>query len=453
MAAQCDIFGNSVGSEPLSAAITLSAAPDKMVINSEIHAMGGSTYERPAPLSLEDVKRHVYLPLSLGIKGFLFWQYRPERLGLESPAWGLTDLEGNMTPWLEAAVKVNAALQENAAVILNASRPRAQVAVLNSKRSQLFDFCVDHRRQMYVYSVKGAYAMSRSRGYATDVVGEAQMTPAFLARYSVLYDPFPYYKDAKTCAVLRQWVENGGTLVAECCFGGYSDDDGLHTTRQPGFGFDKVFGAVEGQATTASHFQNAYGEEWPQAGAAADVVDIVARGAALGAPADETYKGCCFYQSIRPTSANCAVIATFRDGAAAAVCAQYGRGRAIWLGSLVALAYERLGKVENARFLDRLIASFSPVRPEFATSDDRVVCAALSAPEGCLLAVDNQSSRADVAISCDRARLNGAVLKNILGGDAFPIVTVAGDAGGQGSRARVDLAIRPGGIEVFKVCQ
>lgn len=434
LAEQCDIFGNSVGSEPLSAAITLSAAPDKMVINSEIHAVGGSTYARPKLNNLEDMKRHLFLPLSLGIKGFVFWQYRPERLGLESPAWGLTDLEGNMTPWLEAAIRINNALQANSNVILNAARPNAKVAVLNSQRAQLFDFCVDQKSMMYIKSVKGAHAMLRAGGYAVDIVGDRQISEGYLKQYQVIYDPFPYYKDARTCRILKDWVAAGGTLIAESCFGGYSDDDGLHTMAQPGFGFAQVFQAKEAQVTTASSFQNAYDKEWATENADSNLLDIDFSG--------QIYKGYYFYQSMAPQGAQ--VLAAFRDGSPAAVCGRYGQGQAIWIGSLLAYAYEAAGCKENARLCAQLISSHSSVRPEIDTLEADTLCSALTAPEGQLLVADNLSKGDTVTIQAHGTRLAGQKLVNILTGQEISVQEV------QGVQTAV-LPVKPGTIEVYAV--
>lgn len=433
LAELCDLFGNSVGSEPLSAAITLSAAPGKRVINAEIHAVGGSTYDRPKLNGLEDMKRHLFLPLGMGIQGFLFWQYRPERLGLESPAWGLTDLEGKPTPWLEAAARIHRALLPYTNVILHAARQEARVAVVNSQKAQLFDFCVDPGAMLYIRSVKGAHAMLRAAGFAVDVVGDRQISPENLAKYRVIYDPFPYYKDERTCQILRDWVENGGTLIAEACFGGYSDDDGLHTMAQPGFGFEQVFGAREACATTASHFHNAYAAQWSTESADGNLLALHFGG--------ETYRGYRFYQSMEPRGAQ--VLATFADGAPAAVCGQHGKGRAIWMGSLLACAYE-MGCRENARLCARLAAGYSGARPPVTTLEEGGLCSVLDAPEGQLLVVENQAQEAGVSIVAEHLRLRGQTLADILTGEEIPIQRTP-----RGQTAR--LPVRAGGIEVYAV--
>ena len=76
------------------------------------------------------MKRHILIPLAHGIKGFLFWQYRPERLGGESPAWGLTNPDGSPAPWLEPASHIARALLADEEFFLAASPLPAKAALL-----------------------------------------------------------------------------------------------------------------------------------------------------------------------------------------------------------------------------------------------------------------------------------------------------------------------------------
>ena len=52
LAQHCDLFGNSLGSSPFSATTATSASPGKRVINAEIHAIGGDTFNAPPSLRL-----------------------------------------------------------------------------------------------------------------------------------------------------------------------------------------------------------------------------------------------------------------------------------------------------------------------------------------------------------------------------------------------------------------
>jgi len=401
-----------------------------MVINSEIHAVGGSTYDRPILNTMEDMKRHIFVPLSAGIKGFVFWQYRPERATLEAPAWGLTDLAGNDTPWLIAAKKIAKAVLDNADVILNHT-PHAKIGVINSQKGQLFDFCVRPGAQWYVQSVKGAHAMLRAAGYAVDIVSEQQIDPEFLTRYKVLYDPFPYLKDSRSCRILKDWVAGGGTLIAEGCFGGYSYDDGLHTIEQPGFGFEEVFGAKECRVTTVSAFHNAYGN-W-MGDSEQDILPVIKEG--------KVYHGFQFYQALQPTGGE--VLASFEDGTAAIVANRYGKGKGIWIGTLIAYPYEK-GYRNNLQLISELVRNGSEVLPEVTADRLNTVASALVSDEGQLFVVDNSSDTDNVTIQTQRIKVNGNTLVNILTGEEIPVVM-------QNGCATAKLPVKAGSIEAYRV--
>ncbi len=431
VAEDCDLFGNTMGSIPLTASITHSAAPGKMVINSEIHAIGGSTYDRPKFNGMEDMKRHIYGPLAQGIKGFVFWQYRPERLSFEAPAWGLTDLAGNTTPWLDATVKLADAVLKNADIILN-SEPDVQVGVINSQKGQLFDFCARPGGQWYMRSVMGAHAMFRAAGYEADLIGDLQLTPEFLSKYKVLYDPFPYCKDAKTCNVLKEWVKNGGTLIAESCFGGFSSDDGLHTIDQPGFGFAEVFGAEELRVTTAANFTDAYGSSWAEKN----------DNAFLRMRMDgQDYVGFHFYQALRPTTGR--VLATFEDGSAAIVANSYGKGCGVWIGSLAAYSFER-GKKENADLLAALVHGCAGHFPQLLTDRTHTIASLLNAPEGQLVIADNCTAGDGVTVRVKNGILCGSVLRDLMTGDEY----AAGEKDGE---LVFELPIGAGCLNAYRV--
>ncbi len=407
IARECDMFGNSVGSEPLSAAISISAAEGKPVINAEIHAVGGSTYARPKVNTLEDMKRHIFVPLGLGVKGFIFWQFRPERLGLESPAWGLTGMDGKDTPWLKAAVRLHEALKRGAGTILKSAPPECGIAIVADKRSQLFDFCVDCAGQRYTQSIQGACACLRNLGYAPRVVTELQLNPEGLRDISVLYDPFPYYKDKATADAIREWVKGGGVLISEACFGDYDGDEGLSSLTQPGFGFADVFGAEQAYATSASHFANAYDEGWAN-GQGGAPVKVGMEGS--------TYAGELMVQGLSPTSAR--VLARFPDGTAAATLNRYGEGQAVWIGTLPMLAYQH-GHRENSEFLGRILAAAGVDRPALDAGRPGVCATLCAGPEGGYVVVCNESDMDGVRLTDRGGLLRGKVLVDMLTGASY----------------------------------
>lgn len=347
LAAKCDWFGNSLGSFPYTATISKSAAPGKRVISSEIHAVGGTTFGRPIQPDLKILKRHILIPLSRGIKGFCFWQYRPERIGIESPAWGLTNTDGTPSEWLTMSSEINRKLQKHKDAILSSEPEKADVAVVNSLAGQIFCYCADGSGDKYCNSVIGAFDMLHNAGYRCDIVSPDRLTEEGFDGYKLIYLPFPYYLDGRFAEALKKWVNNGGCLISEAFFGGYSADDGLHSTKTPGFGFTEVFGVTEGRVMTASQFRNAYSEKWSADSDSASVPFTCG---------DKELSGYYFSEGLIPDTAE--PVAYFADGVPAVTVNRYGKGIAVMAGTLVGAAKRQ----ENAALID-MIAEKAGVIP------------------------------------------------------------------------------------------
>jgi beta-galactosidase len=344
LAALCDLFGNSVGSHPFAAAVTTSAAPGKTVINAEIHARYGSIYNSPPVLSLEDMKRHILVPLARGVKGFLFWQYRPETLGTESPAWGLTDLDGGETPWLRHAIRINEALQRLAPSISGAATIAADVAVINGTKNQVFDWCAGGDIDRHYKSVLGVFMALYRHNYNVDVVSTENLLDHALATYRVIYYPFPYYVEDAVAERLREYVEGGGTLIAEAFFAGIKESDGLHALRMPGLGFDQVFGVRQGVTTSGAAAFNQYADLAGAARTEHDMLPLALDADLPGISKGSRAWGYRFAEELVPGTAQ--VLGHFDGGRVALTSASYGKGQAIMAGTLLGYVF---GDNENEK--------------------------------------------------------------------------------------------------------
>jgi len=368
LAEQCDLFGNSIGSHPFAAAFNTSCAENKTVINSEIHALGGDTYKRPRIPGFEDIKGHIFVPLARGIKGFIYWQYRPETLGKESPAWGLTDIAGRHTDWLEYSSLICKALQKNADIIATAKPIASEVAIINSYRGQIFDWCASGSTETYSGSVIGLYMALYDAGFNADIIGLEKLTYEKLKRYKVILLPFPYFMDSKTASMLKQWVQEGGFLISEAFFGAVSAENGLHSTSMPGYGFTEVFGVKEGITDTSTGYDNAYTNA-SSGGAGFKPVKIkLERSADIHITEDEI-NGYYFRERLLPETAD--ILGIFEDRSAAVTINKYGKGQAVIIGSLLGFAYYKTGEVKITNLIENL--TLKGGTRQFAVTDKRKV--------------------------------------------------------------------------------
>ena len=384
MAKLCDWFGNSAGSDYMAAAMSVSAAAGKRTINSEIHAAGGSTFARPKAVTFNDIKKHIYIPLSKGIKGFLFWQYRAELLGWEAPAWGMTDLKGGDTPVFESAKRVNEILQKYSAGLNRAKPEKSKIAVIRDHRNEIFTWCADGWLQKYQDSIYGAFSAFHRLNYNVDVITAEQLCEKGLAQYSLVYYPLAYYQSEKVCRALTQYIRSGGMLVCEAFFGAYKAEDNMHSTTIPGYGFDKIFGVAEGESGTASSFMNAYGANWSREDEEKSIIKIKID------DGRESFNASGYYFVEELNADGGKTIGSFPGERSAVVESEYGAGRTIAAGSLMAAAYAKTGDEGTLRYFD-MLAKKAGIVPACIVSQDKIRTDVLRFENGFAVIINNES--------------------------------------------------------------
>lgn len=400
-----DIHGNSLGTNTFSATISVSAAEGKPVISSEVQINGGNIYGRPGISTIKDYKRNVFIPLSKGVKGFQYWQYRPERLGAESPAWGLTNVDGTPANQLQYAVQLNNALQENRDVILSAVPDKPKIAVINGSENQVFTWCITGSTEMYYLSLKGIFDALHDENYNVDIVSTEQLTQEKLSQYKAVFYPFPHYIKNDVAERLKKWVADGGTLVGECFFGAVTSGDGLFAETVPSLGFDEVFGAKEGQVLTSSVFHDPYHDEWSSE-------DIKNSAVSLNLGGEKTINGYYYSEELIPQG-NAQTIAYFSDGRCAAVRNNYGKGSAVILGSLVGYGYSKGFSGETAAFFDDIIQQCGVEKNALCNVDNiRTDILKTNGEIRLIVVTNNNDEDAEVNVKLNLAE--NCVLKNIL---------------------------------------
>lgn len=262
MARLCDMYGNSIGNEPYMAVMASNASGDKMAISAEMHIIGGETFLRTPIRTYKDFKRYIYTPLAHGIKGFLYWQYRPERCGKEGPAWGLTTMAGQDHRNLEYAKRIGHKLEKYSDILLSAKPLKGKIVLVKDNQNEIFSWCADNDTEIYFQSILGAFDAFYTLNYQADIKSTEQLLEEGIGDYSLVYYPFPYYMTKPVAQMLQEYVRNGGVLVSEAFFGAYQGEVNLHSEIVPGFGFNEIFGAREEYSYSAKTLTAAYGGQW-----------------------------------------------------------------------------------------------------------------------------------------------------------------------------------------------
>jgi beta-galactosidase len=201
---------------------------------------GRRSTRHPAP---DTVALELWNALATGASGAVFWQWRPELLGPESPGYGLCTPDGGPTERLRAASEF-ATLAADPRLASVTPEPPA-VGLLVSRRSALHAFATDRSMALYRDSVLGAYRMLVDTDITVDVLHDVRVAADGVpANVRAIYWPMPSTSTPALAAALDAFVRAGGTLVAEGGPGEYGET-GARSPRVPGSGLDKLFGVEQ----------------------------------------------------------------------------------------------------------------------------------------------------------------------------------------------------------------
>jgi len=418
-----DLHGITQMDDPMMCDLLRSCARGKPVISAEMLMLFGYTLDVPKPVLADDVKRYVFTGIASNLKGFLFWQYRPELLAREAPAWGLTFLDGSPTPWLRAYAEVNRVVQKSASFLLDASPRKAEVAILYSPENQVFGWAATGNELNVTDSLRGVHRALYESNVLTDFIHPRDVSAGLLGAYRVIIVPFPYLLDAATCVALASWVGAGGVLIGEAYFAGWHREEGRHQTRVPGYGLDRLFLAHQGVVAP------------PGPGG---TVAIVTNAAIPGLAAGSRVSGAIVAESLVPDGAD--VLARFESGDAAVTVGSSGRGYGILIGSMVGLGVQRDG---NAALITGLVDLKARLPRPAASGGARVRVDLLAAPGGeRMLIFRNLEAKPVECTVVIPGTGPGRFLEQFDGGE----ITLA--ANGAGAEARVRLA--PSEVRVYR---
>jgi beta-galactosidase len=255
LAPHCDVFAASMNASPASVAQVLSAARGKVCYNVESHVNFGSVTMHQRRLGLTDLLADWLPQVGLGIKGFLFWQFRPEVLGAESPAWGVVRPDGGDRPVTRAVREFGKVMGPHFAGLMQAMPAPAEIGVWKSRKNELFHFAAHNSLASLIDSVDGYQNALYWSSYPYRLVDDAMLGSGDLDGLRVLIMPACYYLTEPEAEALDSWVRSGGVLLCEAHLGGYNGTTGRHSRRVPGCGLAERWGLYEADSTSSYHLR------------------------------------------------------------------------------------------------------------------------------------------------------------------------------------------------------
>jgi beta-galactosidase len=314
-------------------------------------------------VTASDLRMWTWSALARGAKGIAFYAWYPMSTGYESGGFGLNQLDGSITDRSRAAGAIARTVDVHHQLFLDARPPRAQVAIVYTP---LVHF-VGGRQRATPYggpqgevagierdSLLGIHRALFPTNVPVDYVHADRVTAASLAHYRLLFLPYPPMLPERLGPVLREYVEQGGTLVAEAR-PGWNNERGRTASIVPGLGLHQVLGCREAAIQTGAEGRTTL--QWNS-----NDIPGISNGDLLPA---RWYK-----ETLEPTGANARAVATFAvkgasadDRAPAAVLSRFGRGRTLTLGSYVSAAYQARPDPTVQRFYSALLDWAGVERP------------------------------------------------------------------------------------------
>lgn len=332
----------------------------------------------------QDLAIWAWSALARGARGISFYAWYPMSTGYEAGGYGMIQLDGTLTGRARTAGEVARTVSENSELFAKARPVPAQVAIVYNP---LVYYVGGRQRAATTFgpqsevmgierdSMLGAYRGFFPANVQVDFVHARELTAESLAGYRLVYLPYPLMLARRAAVELASYVKNGGVLVAEAR-AGWNDEAGRAAEIIPGLGLHEVFGCRE---TAVQSIPGSRTElVW-----ASDIIPGLKPGDRLPARLYE--------ETLEPLRPDAHVIARFADGRPAAVSATYGRGRAIALGSYVAVARQQQPTEAAGRFFAGLL-EWAGVRPEI-TVDAEVEARALAGPGERLVFLFNHSDQ------------------------------------------------------------
>lgn len=325
LAAECDLHGNSVGSNPFAANLLVDSARGKDVINAEVHMVGGHAITGYREPNCEDIQKHYLIPLSRGIKGFLIWQYRPEALGDEAPCWGNIDYLGNNRKWQTDCIALSNLFLKHKDIILNQQAKKPKVAIFCEPKSELFTYSMTNATDLYDDALIGLYNYLYECNKEIQFIREEDITKGNL-NFEAIYFVSTFCFKSSLTEKLKKYVENGGMVIFEPLAAMHDEDTGYHAPVIPGCGIDTFAGVRQ---TSCYHKDKLDDVDFSDAQQKTFIVNSGA----------QNYIGKNFRAYYQPISDSAQPTATFENGVPAIWENTYGKGKVVMVGSSLSACY------------------------------------------------------------------------------------------------------------------
>lgn len=271
------------------------------------------------PVDEKDVVQWAWISISRGAKGLCYYAYYPMSCGYEISGFGLVHPDGDLTPRSKTAGTVGKIVTENRKMFLDAKPVKSRVAIVyNIDSYMMLSALREEGNELIRSSLLGLYRMLTEENIQADFVHVSEIRDGKLSDYRIVFAPVSIMLDSETAGSIGDYVRNGGVFVSEFR-PGWSDMDGNCETKIPGMGLDEVFGCHEIWWREVKNTEIKMNSDFQK-----DLASVTGSG---------------YEEAFEVTGGK--AVGRFRDGSAAVVINEFGKGKAIVAGSMLSREYEK----------------------------------------------------------------------------------------------------------------
>lgn len=295
----------------------------------------GHAVRTPAFLTQKMITAFAY-----GAQANLCWQWRPERLGTESPNFGVVNEDGSPNEGTHGIARLAQSLNTHSALWEKLSLEPPDVGLVMDWRARSWEWVAFRdASKAGEPELLGWFKALTDIGANVEFVHLERMARDGIdPKYRLLIMPLCFQDTGTLQARLEAFVKEGGTVVAGPYFLVYQESCFIHTELPPA-AMQALFGARRDRLTYP-----------PQKPPGFEPTRVTFLPAATGLPMDVTGRHVVEHYDCRSAAA----IVQHGD-ATAGTRHEVGRGRAYRIGTFLGMAYDRVDNAGLARWLDRML--------------------------------------------------------------------------------------------------
>ena len=308
------------------------------------------------PVTSNDHSIWAWSAIAKGAKGVNIYAYYPMSTGYEAGGYGLINLDGTLTERSLNAGKIADVVNRNQELFLKGIPVKAKVGIVYNPLTQMVG---GMQRRDYPaamsQSLIGYYQSFANHNVPVDFIHREHIENHELSQYKLIILPYPIMFTEKAAEGLREFVRNGGYVLAEARFG-WNDDRGFASEIIPGLGMHDIFGVREDEVRMREDVTL--------------TLNNSKHPVLEGFKSGDELKGALYSQSVKLLeNSNARVLATTTEGDPAIVSSNYGKGEAMLAGSYLGMANFSDIVPNNDKFFINLL-NWAKIERPFITSED-----------------------------------------------------------------------------------